>query len=163
MQPNPLHQFGSLVVRSTLLVSTLIAVISLPSIAAPDPFPMGYFTPTREDVPYSDGPRQLVVSQNSNQAIRPFSKTVPVIIGATSSNGLPLLLEIRYPAGTQATGGGGQPPIQLPRLGFVPIYAENMGGELNAPVRSQAIQTRAVTSNPGYFDQTNKHVVTFSF
>jgi hypothetical protein len=163
MQPNTLHQFGSHVVRSTLLVSTLIAVASLPSLAAPDPFPMGYFTPTKEDVPY-DGPRQLVVSQNPNQAIRPFSKTVPVMIGATSSNGLPLLLEIRYPAGTQTTGGGGgQPPIQLPRLVFVPIYAENMGGELNEPVRSRAIQTRAVTSNSGYFDQTNKHVVTFSF
>lgn len=156
MHPQTLQKAGSHLVRSTVLVSTLMAAFSLPSFAAPLPPQSGYLTPTRDDVPYGEVPRTLLMIPSQNPAIPSSTQMAPMTIGKTAANGLPRSLEI-------AAGGGGMPQRSLPQFIFVPENAQNVGGELNAPVRSQPFQVREVRTNPGFLDQSDRNVIQVSF
>lgn len=163
-----LQQAGSQFVRSLILASGLMAVTSLPSFAMPQSSfasaQSGNSTASQVIVPYGQSSRQLFVIQRPTSPITP---TAPLRIGRVGADGLPTSLEINYALGKQTAtnvGGGGTANRTLPQFAFVPQGAPNgVGGELNAPIRSNPIQTYSIQSDQGFLDQTTMNVINFSF
>ncbi|BAU09906.1 hypothetical protein LEP3755_03820 [Leptolyngbya sp. NIES-3755] len=161
MHPRTLQIAGSRFVRSTIFISAVLAVSSLPSVAAPVFSESTNPTVSQDDIVYGQVPRQLVVSQKpaaTNTAV-----LAPLTIGRIGSNGLPNSIAINYSSKPLSVGGGGTPTRTLPQFAFIPQNSLNQGGEINAPVRSSRFETHVIQSDQGFLDESTQTQVRFSF
>lgn len=161
MHPKMLQTAGSRLVRSTIFVSAMLAVSSLPSVAAPVFSESTSPTVFQDDIVYGQVPRQLVVSQkpaDTNTAI-----VAPLTIGRISSNGLPSSIAINYSSKPLSVGGGGATARSFPQFAFAPQTSQGQGGDLNAPAQSSPFETHVIQSDQGFLDQSTQTQIRFSF
>lgn len=161
MHPRTLKIAGSHFVRSTIFVSAMLAMSSLPSVAAPVFSASTNPTVFQDDVVYGQVPRQLVVIQkpaSTNTAV-----IAPLTIGRIGATGLPSSIAINYSSKPLAVGGGGTTTRSLPQFAFVPQGSQNQGGEINAPVQSSRFETHVIQSDQGFLDQSTQTQIRFSF